>query len=102
MGLERHYLIQGNDDCDGMEPLIKKVVAVPGDHVVLTDAYVEVNGKQYAYPTLHHDSLNRELSTYPRGDYRPQRIIGFWACPILNPGILVIGGLFLPDSLSID
>lgn len=76
IGLQRHYLISGGHICREMEPLIKRIIAVPGDHVVLSDDYIIVNNVKYPYPTSYSDSLNRPLSVYPRGDY--PNTTGYW------------------------
>jgi conjugative transfer signal peptidase TraF len=56
-------------------PLIKQVVAVPGDTVELTDSYISVNGHRYPYKTYYVDSHHRPLTVYPRGTYHAQ---GYW------------------------
>jgi conjugative transfer signal peptidase TraF len=73
IGLQRHYVIKGNK-CDGMTPLIKKVIAIPGDKVTLTDEYIKVNEQKYFYLTYYYDSKKRALNVYPRGEYNQ----GYW------------------------
>ena len=68
IALERNYAAKGSK-CSGIDPLIKEVVAIPGDDVILADKYVEVNQKRYSFPTSHFDSLDRVLAVYPRGKY---------------------------------
>ena len=68
IGLEKLYLEKGRK-CKGADPLIKKVIAIPGDNVTLSDSFVEVNGIKYFYQTSYKDSEGRALSVYPRGDY---------------------------------
>lgn len=74
-GLKRGYLIPGLR-CQGSMPLIKKVIALPGDDVVLRDQTITVNNQTYSYPTYYRDSLNRPLKVYPRGHYL--KTPGYW------------------------
>lgn len=74
-GLKRGYLTAGLR-CQGALPLIKKVIAVPGDDVTLTDHGITVNTIFYPYKTYYRDSLNRKLSVYPRSNYL--RTNGYW------------------------
>ncbi len=67
-GLQNHYLKSGFE-CDGATPMIKQVIAIPGDHVRLADKYISVNNKIYFYATMHHDRLGRNLKSFPRGTY---------------------------------
>lgn len=68
--LKRGYLIRaGGNRCQYSEPVIKKVIAVPGDTVVFSQDDIEVNGKKYFYKTLTKDSRERDLFIYPRGVY---------------------------------
>ena len=68
--LKRGYLMRaGGNRCQYSEPVIKKVIAIPGDNVVLSQDDIEVNGKKYFYKTLAKDSHERVLFTYPRGVY---------------------------------
>jgi conjugative transfer signal peptidase TraF len=77
-GLTHHYLEKGKL-CNGTDPLIKEVIAVPGDQVtLLTDAIV-VNGLRLAYKTRHHDSRQLPLVTYPRGQYT---VDAFWVIEV--------------------
>ncbi|MBV9576701.1 MAG: S26 family signal peptidase [Gammaproteobacteria bacterium] len=61
LALNKLYIQKGRR-CDGAEPLIKEVIAVPGDHVFLTNDAIAVNGKRYAYPTLTKDSRGERLA----------------------------------------
>lgn len=68
--LKRGYLIRaGGNRCQYSEPVIKKVIAAPGDNVILSEESITVNGKTYFYKTLHKDSNGRTLFTYPRRTY---------------------------------
>ena len=75
IALERNYLGTGSK-CSGADPLIKEVIAAPGDNVILTDEYIKVNKNKYAFPTSHFDSLHRPLASYPRGKYLHTQ--GYW------------------------
>ena len=66
IGLSQHYLQRGSV-CDGSNPLIKQVIAIPGDDVLLAENYIAVNRIKHFYKTFHVDSFNRPLMTYPRG-----------------------------------
>ena len=76
LGLARHYLIEGDKNCNNTVPLIKRVIAVPQDNVLLADDSVTVNGKKYPYPTFYQDSAHRPLPVYPRGEYL--NTTGYW------------------------
>lgn len=67
-GLDRGYLINGTR-CQFSEPLIKKVIAVPGDNIILSSQFIIVNSKFLSYQTLSTDSQNRPLEAYPAGVY---------------------------------
>lgn len=75
LGLAHHYLIPGMQ-CNGSMPLLKQVIAVPGDHVQLTADFIEVNGKRYVYVTELKDHLGQILNSYPKGDYLDSQ--GYW------------------------
>lgn len=75
IGLERRYLGKGGR-CQGIDPVIKKVIAVPGDTVDLQNQFIQVNGIRYDYPTYQKDSQNRPMLIYPRGVYQPTT--GYW------------------------
>lgn len=75
IGLKRKYIERGNT-CQGAYPLIKQVIAVPGDNVVLTNKDIVVNSKTFFYKTLAVDSIGRKLSKYPRGTYL--HTDGYW------------------------
>lgn len=75
IGLHRLYIEKGQR-CHGATPLIKEIIAIPGDNVVLTNQYIEVNGITYPYKTLYVDSMGRKLGTYPHGNYFNTQ--GYW------------------------
>ena len=55
---------------NGTTPILKKVVAMPGDRVDLTNAYVAVNGKVLLLTaSLLLDSQGREIPRVKRGTY---------------------------------
>lgn len=75
IALERGYLGKGKK-CFGSDPLVKEVLAVPGDTVILAAEYVEVNAHRHILPTHSTDSAGRKLIAYPRGKYL--RTSGYW------------------------
>lgn len=75
LGLIRGYVEKGRR-CQGTDPLIKAVIAIPGDEVTLTDRFIRVNNVIYPYQTFYTDSLHRKLPVYPRGKYL--HIQGYW------------------------
>lgn len=74
-GLSRGYLLVGSR-CSGTAPLLKSIIAVPGDNVTLTNNEIIVNNKVYGYPTHLYDSKHRPLQSWPRGNYKNSQ--GFW------------------------
>lgn len=50
--LERNYLIHGTR-CQFSEPLIKKVIAVPGDNVFLSSQSIIVNAQTHRYQAFN-------------------------------------------------
>jgi conjugative transfer signal peptidase TraF len=81
LGLKRHYLMKGSR-CELSEPLIKKVIAVPGDSIVLTMDTIIVNGHNMAYTTHSQDSKKRPIPFYPRGVYLTN---GYWVIGTSSP-----------------
>lgn len=75
IALERHYISKGRK-CFGADPLVKEVLAVPGDTVILAAEYVEVNAHRHILPIHSTDSAGRMLTAYPRGMYA--RTCGYW------------------------
>lgn len=69
VGLKRGYVLPGTTCESGSAPLIKQVLAMPGDHLVLSNTTIAVNGQTYPYATLPLDSQGRPLASIPRGDY---------------------------------
>jgi conjugative transfer signal peptidase TraF len=70
MASERGYLPPGL--CrGGLAPLLKRITAIPGDTVLLTDERVCVNDACLPNSrTLSNDSAGRPLIHYPHGSYR--------------------------------
>jgi len=59
---------------DGFSPLIKPVVAWPGDIVETSVAGIVVNGQPLSNTaTISHDSRGRQLHPFPAGTYRVQK-----------------------------
>ena len=76
LGISQRYLLRGHYICSQTRPLIKHIIAIPGDHVVLSDQAITVNGHDYLYPTFYQDARQRRLNVYPRGDY--QQTSAYW------------------------
>lgn len=74
IALKNGYIAKGIR-CHGSDPLLKKIVAIPGDHVILSDNSIIINGITYAYKTLYY-SNNQLIKVYPRGDY--PNTSGYW------------------------
>jgi len=70
LAVERGYLPAGQ--ClGGFAPLLKQIVAIPGDTVTLTDDQVCINDVLLrGSRALSEDSAGRPLVPYPRGTYR--------------------------------
>ncbi len=68
LGLQRHFLKPGSA-CNGSLPLIKQVIAIPGDRIELTDNYLLVNYTPYFYKTFYQDKNSKPLAVFPRGIY---------------------------------
>ena len=69
LSARRHYRAQGLC-ADGATPLLKPVIAKPGDQIVLSSAGVTVNGKLLPNTApLTRDSEGRPLAHWPFGHY---------------------------------
>jgi conjugative transfer signal peptidase TraF len=68
--IERGYIPPGQ--CPGgLAPLLKRVAALPGDSVYLTDEAVYINGSPLPNSrTQAVDSKKRSIPPFPRGNYR--------------------------------
>lgn len=60
VGLKAGYLQAGRCP-SGSEPLLKQVIALPGDHVQLTDQAIIVNGMRYPAPRLLFDNTGQKI-----------------------------------------
>jgi conjugative transfer signal peptidase TraF len=75
IGLKNHYIEKGTK-CDGVVPVIKRILAIPGDNVLLTSNNIIVNNIAFPFKTLSTDSSGRILNIYPRGKYF--HLTGYW------------------------
>ncbi|MDX2164738.1 MAG: conjugative transfer signal peptidase TraF [Gammaproteobacteria bacterium] len=82
LGLRQGYLFSGMR-CGKTAPLIKTVVALPGDTVILKSNEVVVNGKVLIYATKYIDSHGRRLDVFPRGVYK--NIKTYWLIGTSDP-----------------
>ena len=82
IGLEKFYIEKGRK-CDGADPVIKKVIAVPGDDVILAGDYISVNHHRILLKTKNQDGMGRMLSIYPRGTYSHTK--GYWLVGTNSP-----------------
>ena len=63
-GLERGYLNEGS--CEGgFEPVIKELIAIPGDTVQITQEGMLVNQIFYYAPFIQFDMNGRPMNSYP-------------------------------------
>ncbi len=75
VGLHHEYLMFGN--CPGgFEPIIKELIAVPGDTVILTNEAMIVGSNTYPAYTRAKDHLDRPLAAIARGTYA--NIQSYW------------------------
>lgn len=82
-GLKREYLNPGN--CPGRySPIIKELIATPGDNVTLTSQTIIVNGQTYIAPLHTEDLKGRPLASIPRAEYK--NTSSFWLYGAGNPG----------------
>ncbi len=75
LGLKKGYLRFGSCEYHS-SMLIKKIIALPGDHVQLTDNFISVNNIYYYFPSYYFDHLGRRLLVYPRNKYCKTK--GYW------------------------
>lgn len=74
-GIERAYIYKGTK-CDGSGPMLKKIIAVPGDNVTLTDSTIIVNGVSHPFKSWDKDSQGRPLKKFKQGNYF--KTTGYW------------------------
>ena len=83
----RAYLPQGKCS-DGFAPLLKQIVAMPGDLVDVTQVAIKVNGKIYAHSkTLLTDSKGRDMPYIAPGQYKVTENT-YWVLAIDHPNSL--------------
>jgi len=82
LGLKQGYLLSGIR-CGKTAPLIKTVIAIPGDTVILKNNEITVNGKVLPYATKYIDSHSRKLEVFPRGIYK--NIKTYWLIGTNDP-----------------
>lgn len=81
-GLKRKYLNPGH--CPGgYSPIIKELIAIPGDNVILTPQSILVNGQTYIAPLHTEDLKGQPLTSIPRGEYFNTQ--NFWLYGAGNP-----------------
>jgi conjugative transfer signal peptidase TraF len=69
LSAERHYRSRGACP-DGAAPLLKPVIARPGDKIVLSPAGIAVNGRLLPHTApLNRDSEGRPLTHWPSGRF---------------------------------
>ncbi len=75
-GLAKHYLKSGS--CPfGVVPVLKKIIAVPGDAVRLSDHFITVNDLMYPAPQQSKDHLNKSVKHFVKnGSFK--HIKTFW------------------------
>ncbi|MES2142730.1 MAG: signal peptidase I [Pseudomonadota bacterium] len=76
VALQRGYLRVGS--CPSkVIPVLKQVIAIPGDTVTLTDSNIIVNGFKYLAPFMPMDHNKQPLQKFiANGSYQPSG--GYW------------------------
>ncbi len=70
LGIARGYLLRGRGCGDGIEPVGKRLSALPGDSVEVVPDYVAVNGQRLEHSaTLSRDSSGRSVKHVAWGRY---------------------------------
>ncbi len=82
LGLKQGYLLSGIR-CGKTAPLIKTVIAIPGDTVILKNNEITVNGKVLLYVTKYIDGHGRRLGVFPRGVYK--NVKTYWLIGTSDP-----------------
>ncbi len=62
-GLKNHYLAKGSCQ-NGSTPVLKKIIAMPGDTVLLTNQFIKVNKIFYDAPTQTKDPQNHVVKKF--------------------------------------
>jgi len=83
---ERGYRTHGTACSDGGVPLLKPVVAVPGDRVLLSADGIRVNGRLLPETApLYRDAAGRRLHPWPFGSYVVEKG-AVWVASTYNHG----------------
>lgn len=70
LGIARGYLLRGRGCGDGIEPVGKRLSALPGDSVEVVPDYIAVNGQRLEdSATLSRDSSGRSVKHVAWGRY---------------------------------
>ena len=70
LGIARGYLLRGRGCGDGIEPVGKRLSALPGDSVEVVPDYIAVNGQRLEHSaTLSRDSSGRSVKHVTWGRY---------------------------------
>ena len=70
LGIARGYLLRGRGCGDGIEPVGKRLSALPGDSVEVVPDYIAVNGQRLEHSaTLSRDSSGRSVKHVAWGRY---------------------------------
>jgi len=70
LGSARGYLLRGRGCGDGIEPVGKRLSALPGDSVEVVPDYIAVNGQRLEHSaTLSRDNRGRSVKHVPWGRY---------------------------------
>ncbi len=83
LGLKRGYLRKGSCP-SGAIPVLKEVIAVPGDNVMVTKGDIIVNGKPYWAPIQIRDRMGRTMVTKVVLN-QSQQARGYWLYGMNNP-----------------
>jgi conjugative transfer signal peptidase TraF len=82
LGKSRSYISTG--ECPGgYTPLVKEVIAVPGDDVELSDQAIIVNGRSHVAPVKNLDEAGRAMNPIARGSY--PLTDGYWLYGFHDP-----------------
>jgi conjugative transfer signal peptidase TraF len=75
-GLHKHYLSRGHC-ATGTMPVIKQVIAIPGDNVSLSAAGMTVEGKFFKAPIQQYDHHSHTIRQFVLPGYYP-KTTGVW------------------------
>lgn len=79
--LQRKYITKGIY-CSGAAPLIKKIIAMPGDNIEVNDHMIQVNNEStYPIKIFKSDSHGRQLFACSNGTHRAN---GYWLLGVNN------------------